>query len=101
MDHTIQKDWKSVWVTRSFLPLGKTIVKHSEAFIDQKKKCYDKMGLIPMRIVVPYLEINAFPMGKSLFSCHIERILPPPVITLSWFDPKCNRMENQCIPYGS
>ena len=77
------------------------MVNRSGAFMDQKKKCLDKMGLIPTRIMVAYLEINAFPMGKSLFSCHIERILPPPVLTLSWFDPKCLRMENQCIPYGS
>ena len=79
--------------------------------MDQMKKCLDKMGLIPTQIMVAYLEINAFPMGKSLFSCHIERILPPPVLTLSWFDTKCHRMEKsmyslwilnpsvpQCVP---
>ena len=77
------------------------MVNHSGAFMDQKKKCLDKMGLIPTQIMVAYLEINALPMGKSLFSCHIKRILPPPVLTLSWFDPKCHRMDNQCIPYGT
>ena len=45
--------------------------------MDRKKKCYDEMGLIPTQIMVAYLKINAFSMGKSLISCHIERILPP------------------------
>ena len=43
----------------------------------QKKKCYDKIGLIPTRIMVAYLKINTFSMRKQLISCHIKRILPP------------------------
>ena len=65
-----------------------------------RKKWYDKMGMIPTQLMVAYLEINAFPMEKSLFSCHIERILPPPIITPSWCDPQCYRMENQGILNG-
>ena len=77
------------------------MVNHSGVFMDQKKKCYDKVGPIPDQIMVTQLKINAFSMGKSLFSGHIKRILPPLVITLLWFGPKCHRMENQCVPYGS
>ena len=69
--------------------------------MDRKKKCYDKMGMIPKRILVAQLKINVLPMEKPLISGHIERILPLPVMTLSWFDPKCYRMKNQCIPCGA
>ena len=34
------------------------MVDRSGAFMDRKKKCYDKMGLIPTRIMVAYLKIN-------------------------------------------
>ena len=77
------------------------MVNHSGAFMDRKKKCYEKMEPIPYQIMVTQLRINAFFMTISLISCHIKRILPPLVMTLSWFGPKFHRMENQCIPYGA
>ena len=43
------------------------MVNHSGAFMDQNKKCLDKMGLIPTQIMVAYLEINAFSMRKAHF----------------------------------
>ena len=43
---------------------GNIMVDHSGAFMDQKKKCYDKMGLIPTQIMVAYLKINTFSMRK-------------------------------------
>ena len=53
------------------------MVNHSGAFMARKKKCYDKIGLIPTQIMVAYLKNNTFSMRKWLISCHIERILSP------------------------
>ena len=74
------------------------MVNHSGVPMDRNKKCYDKIGLIPTQIMVAYLEINAFPMGKSLFSCHIKRILPPLGITLSWFDQNATERKINVFP---
>ena len=32
-----------------------------------RKKWYDKMGMIPTQLMVAYLEINAFPMKNHCF----------------------------------
>ena len=40
------------------------MVNRSGAFMALKKKCYDKIGLIPTRIMVAYLKNNTFSMRK-------------------------------------
>ena len=77
MDHTIQKDWKSVGVTRLLLPLGILWLTIQEHLCIKRRSVRTRWAWYLHKLWWHIRKSMLSLLKNSLFSCHIERILPP------------------------